>query len=348
MFGEMRMASESQRRNEARIQRNRRLDGSENMRRRYGFTLIELLVVVAIIALLVAILLPSLGKAREQANIAKCAANMKQIATANLMYSDANNGYLIAQSVVQSLEPDNKPRFWATDLASEGYLPTKNNLTPAGTLSTPSPGQSVFFCPNGLLTVNAVDPVGGGIQYTGNCPRCDVNRYCSSATGTIQAGDFTVFTWYDLNAHNISNGNKLGTAGSDSGAGATPFVEYNKDPGAGLGDPNYRRTLSMIANASRMVCVIESSAASWDTNSQALINVGVATNSHALRLGARHGDTLNGGLDGFTNFAYFDGHVTKHSTVPYTQSATAYWISPAGITMKPVEQDTIFYFQSQY
>ena len=59
-----------------------------------GFTLIEVLVVVAIIALLVAILLPSLRAAREQAKLTVCKANCKQIANVTGEYETEYGGYV--------------------------------------------------------------------------------------------------------------------------------------------------------------------------------------------------------------------------------------------------------------
>ena len=62
---------------------------------RGAFTLIELLVVIAIIALLVSILVPSLGRAKDMARLVVCASNGSAIGKAAMLYTTANEGFLL-------------------------------------------------------------------------------------------------------------------------------------------------------------------------------------------------------------------------------------------------------------
>ena len=74
-----------------------------------GFTLIELLVVIAIIALLIGILLPALGRARQTARNTICLTNQRQLAQALVIYADDNKGLFPPNHFTRDL-PDNPNR----------------------------------------------------------------------------------------------------------------------------------------------------------------------------------------------------------------------------------------------
>lgn len=110
---------------------------------RCGFTLIELLVVVAIIAVLISILLPALGAAREQAKTAKCAANLRSVGQAFATYLAENQAiyppsYAYPYGEGAGWDPLNQPKSHPY-----GYLHWSWFLFNRGAVD-----EEAFTCPN--------------------------------------------------------------------------------------------------------------------------------------------------------------------------------------------------------
>src|SRR5260221_10542886 len=106
-----------------------------------GFTLIELLVVIAIIAILAAMLLPALGRAKESGKKANCISNLHQMGIGLLMYADNNNG-LIPRADNQPTDP-----LWFQLLITELGIKNVNDIQKTKILMCPAyPSQKQLIC----------------------------------------------------------------------------------------------------------------------------------------------------------------------------------------------------------
>lgn len=101
------------------------------------FTLVELLVVIAIIAILAALLLPALGKARSMASSIACAGNLKQIGLLLSMYAQQNNDFV---------------PFYQPGCEARDFVPLLLGRASAGRytegVDQTDSLKGVFFCPN--------------------------------------------------------------------------------------------------------------------------------------------------------------------------------------------------------
>ena len=114
-----------------------------------GFTLIELLVVIAIIAILAAMLLPALGKAKIRAQGTQCMSNLKQLQLVFLMYPDDNNDKLTSSGYTSPVEATAWVNGWLDFIGSNPDNTDPRTLTDPARAKFANYLQSVavYKCP---------------------------------------------------------------------------------------------------------------------------------------------------------------------------------------------------------
>jgi prepilin-type N-terminal cleavage/methylation domain-containing protein/prepilin-type processing-associated H-X9-DG protein len=255
------------------------LRGERRRRRRddcgRAFTLVELLVVIGIIALLIAILLPALSRARENGNIVKCLSNMRQIAQAQQIYANENKGYSLPAGYLNMPVDSNGSNAdnYATILVNLGLL----NAPSIATLTSPPTGQpTVFTCPTGIFDLVGVQYSSGTVTKPAPTSRKDALgarpwRTQSWSTKII------IDTYYGINAQ-------------WQGIGKTPYpaMMLPGDATAGAQGYNYLRKMGSIGRAADMVFIFDGTFYDVDYD--------------ANRINARHSGQSK------TNIVFYDGH----------------------------------------
>jgi prepilin-type N-terminal cleavage/methylation domain-containing protein/prepilin-type processing-associated H-X9-DG protein len=318
--------------------------------KRRGFTLVELLIVVAIIALLVAMLLPALTKARRAANQVACMSNMRQIVMAVLTYTMDNRGRLMPALIypIGKNQPYPDGFFWAAELVHQNYLQAPNlphSPTIPNNALAPQPDAGVFDCPDAIRP-GEWDADANGLNNNGTYPTDPRNNGWCYMIDDNPRNDgqpaYGTATYYELNCR--LNGY---TSNYNNGTFNPPFMYFasgtdklGQTEAQAIANQQYSRVLSMVQHADTLVLLGEAANINWNTQTPSVVN---GITHYAPRLGARHGSYSANRTNAYTNFAFFDGHVASVPTQPIDQNNGSL-ISPAvdGMSAMTQSSGTVF------
>src|SRR5262245_10352630 len=136
--------------------------------RKAAFTLVELLVVIGIIALLISILLPALGRAKSAANTVKCLSNLRQLAIAATVQATERKGFIQMvgeKERVTILDPTKSKFIWYRDGGgnmvpldwASALLPYLGDKTAIDKIFTQATGRrEVYQCPSDVFQTDRI------------------------------------------------------------------------------------------------------------------------------------------------------------------------------------------------